>query len=101
LKLLDKLQNPINFDKLTTIKIRSEEPMDYLYHLYLCEQSQKTLLNNRVFHEIKDKGMIALFTVFPPKIGVYTLEVRVYTFLHIKYSYLRVSLSFILTLTPF
>ncbi len=75
LKLLDKLQNPINFDKLTTIKIKSEEPMEYLYHLYLCEQSQKTLLNNRVFHEIKDKGMIALFTVFPPKIGVYTLEV--------------------------
>ncbi len=72
LKLLDKLQNPINFDKLTTIKIRSEEPMDYLYHLYLCEQSHKTLFDNRVFHEIKDKRIMALFTVFPPKIGIYT-----------------------------
>jgi hypothetical protein len=75
--------------------------MEYLYHFYLCEQSQNTLLDNRVFHEIKDNRMIALFTIFPPKTGVYTLEVRVYTFIHIKYNYLRLSLSLILTLTRF
>jgi hypothetical protein len=75
LQLLDKLQNQINFDTLTTIEIRSQESMKYSYNLYLSESSQKSLLDNRVFHEIKDKRIIALFTVFPPKIGIYTLEV--------------------------
>jgi hypothetical protein len=70
--VLSSFGNLINIDTLTTIKIRTQEPMEYSYNLYLSERSQKSLLDNRVFHEIKDKRIMALFTVFPPKIGIYT-----------------------------
>jgi len=75
LKLLNKPQNPIIFEKKTQIRIKATEPMVYTFKLYSIDRN--SLLNKYVFHEISDDRITASFTVYPPNVGAFELIVSI------------------------